>query len=367
ESPLSTDHWKRHVLDGPAAGKRLFVAALDIDNDKLLDIVAGNSWYKNSGKIGESWQKSRIGAGFENFMIAYDFDGDGDQDLLGTQGDMASSNDSNQFRLALNDGSGNFTLRADLPKGTGDFIQGIAAGRFQGNRIMVPLAWHQKAGITEALFVPDNPAKDPWELKLISPFSLNEKITPGDIDRDGDRDLLLGTAWLENRGDSWSDHIIGETRDLDPESEPDRNSLADINRDGRLDAVVVLEKGVNVLWFEQPENNPTGPWKRHIIGQSPGQGFSMAAVDMDRDGDIDVVVGEHRNPQNKNRLLFFENKDGFGQEWTLSIFDDGADGGMDHHDGLEVKDLDLDGDLDIISVGWKKPELWVYENQAIVK
>ena len=35
---------------------------------------------------------------------------------------------------------------------------------------------------------------------------------------------------------------------------------------------------------------------------------------------------------------------------------------IDHHDGTQAVDLDHDGDLDIISVGWSNPKIWIYEN-----
>ena len=35
---------------------------------------------------------------------------------------------------------------------------------------------------------------------------------------------------------------------------------------------------------------------------------------------------------------------------------------IDHHDGTQAVDLDGDGDLDIISMGWYNPKVWVFEN-----
>ena len=50
-------------------------------------------------------------------------------------------------------------------------------------------------------------------------------------------DLLLGTRWLRNEGEGrWALHSVDADR-----SNPDRNRLADINGDGRLDAVVAEE------------------------------------------------------------------------------------------------------------------------------
>ena len=52
----------------------------------------------------------------------------------------------------------------------------------------------------------------------------------------------------------------------------------------------------------EPAAPPAAWWKRHIIGQ----GFRMGIADFDADGDIDVVVGEHRTPDKTSRVVLFE-------------------------------------------------------------
>jgi hypothetical protein len=39
--------------------------------------------------------------------------------------------------------------------------------------------------------------------------------------------------------------------------------------------------------------------------------------------------------------------------------------GDEHHDGAQVADIDGDGDLDIISIGWSHDRVLLYENKAI--
>ncbi len=84
---------------------------------------------------------------------------------------------------------------------------------------------------------------------------------------------------------------------------------------------------------------------------------------MDRDGDLDVIVGEHnyRDPATA-RLLVFENLDGQGSRWREHVLHTGDE----HHDGAVVVDIDNDGDLDIISVGWSHSNVLLYENRSIV-
>jgi hypothetical protein len=92
--------------------------------------------------------------------------------------------------------------------------------------------------------------------------------------------------------------------------------------------------------------------------------LSIDAVDMDRDGDLDVIAGEHSPPRpNDCRLLIFENSDGAGMNWSLHLVHEGDE----HHQGAQAVDIDRDGDLDIISVGWTHSKVLLYENRAIIR
>jgi len=43
------------------------------------------------------------------------------------------------------------------------------------------------------------------------------------------------------------------------------------------------------------------------------------------------------------------------------VIDKGPKDQIDHHDGTQAF-LDNDGDLDIVSIGWYNPKVWVFEN-----
>jgi hypothetical protein len=289
----------------------------------------------------------------------YDFDGDGDVDILGTQGVGAAAN--RDFVWARNKGNGAFDIVRNIDySGGGDFLQGCVVDRLAAG-LQVALSWHRDGGGIYALNVPDDPSGKKWTTSLLSKTVSSppqgEDLSLGDIDRDGDLDLLLGEKWLRNDGGAWPTFVLGKVT----EGEPDRVDLADVNGDGRLDAVVSLELGTDVLWYEAPED-PTKQWQRHKIGVVAGQGFSMDTADFDSDGDPDVVIGEHRGPS-KNRVVMFENG-GRGAKWIEHVVDSGPKNEIDHHDGVQSVDMDGDGDLDLISIGWYNPKLWVFENLA---
>ena len=89
--------------------------------------------------------------------------------------------------------------------------------------------------------------------------------------------------------------------------------------------------------------------------------MSLGVGDMDGDGDLDVVVGEHNlaDPA-RARMLVFENADGSGTSWAEHL----VFVGDEHHDGAHLVDLDKDGDLDIVSIGWGHSRVLVYENRV---
>jgi len=350
---LSSAKWQRHLID-QLPERAMFVRMGDLNGDSHKDIVAGVCWWRNPGEAGGMWEKHTIGGSLRNMAMVDDFDGDGDLDILGTEGTGSKSN--HNFVWAENDGAGSFTPHDNINTGgEGDFLQGCVVADFGAGR-QVALSWHNGGGGVHVLSIPDKPAETPWPFATLTKTTEKECLSAADIDRDGDVDLLLGTVWLRNDGDKWTAFTLGEVT----AGEPDRNGLADINGDGRLDAVISLEKGTDVLWFEAPEDS-TQKWTRHIIGTSAGQGFSMDIADFDSDGDPDVVLGEHRG-KSENRVMIFENLDK-GASWKQHIIDSDQKSVIDHHLGTQTTDIDGDGDLDIISIGWYNPKLWIYERR----
>ena len=176
----------------------------------------------------------------------------------------------------------------------------------------------------------------------------------------GDLDILDGVSWFRNEGGGvytkflLSDASVGE---------PDRNVLVDMDDDGDLDAVIGFGHDVDgkISWYERGVD-PTALWTAHAIDNiPPAQAQSVDVADIDADGDMDVVVGEHTNPEISGlRLLLYERQD-VGSWVPHEIYS-----GDEHHDGAQLVDIDQDGDLDVVSIGWLHRRLMLYENQAIV-
>ena len=206
--------------------------------------------------------------------------------------------------------------------------------------------------------VPKKPATEQWKWKKISDVSQDEQLSVGHIEERRRIDLLLGTKWLNNGRKGWMAHTVFE-----PAGKPDRNRMADMNQDGRIDAIVgyeAISKPGKLAWYEQQESL-ADIWKEHLISEVIGP-MSLDVTDLDRDGDLDIIVGEHHKKKPKaSKLIVFENVDGKATKWKGHIVHTGDE----HHDGAVLIDIDRDGDLDIISIGWTHANVVLYENQVI--
>jgi len=346
--------WQTHLIDTDRPRRAVFVDTADLDGDGRQDVIAGAWWYRNPGAPGGDWTRHEIGAPLNQMAVVADLDGDGDADILGTVMEGAQDHIGNDFVWARNDGAGGFAIHSNVPAGSGNFLQGAAAGAFTGGGTQIALSWHNAAGGIQALSVPADPTGASWPLAAFSPAGAGEAISAGDIDSDGDLDLLLGAQWLENDPPGWTAHTLFEST-----HEADRNRLADMDGDGDLDAVVGFE-GISVnrpvAWYEQPAN-PTAPWPEHVIGTVIGP-QSLDVGDLDGDGDADVVVGEHNlDEPAEGRVFVFENRQGEWREHLVAT-------GHEHHDGTQLADIDGDGDDDIVSIGWSHGGVLLYERRA---
>ncbi|HMN29174.1 MAG TPA: VCBS repeat-containing protein, partial [Caldilineaceae bacterium] len=349
--------WQRQVIDESRPWRALFIMAADLDGDGRQEIISGNAWYQLDPADG-TWVRHALAAPLNNAVAVYDFDNDGDNDILGSAWQDNGANPA--LAWARNDGNGQFSVLTNIPNGEGDFLQGVAVSHFQPDGpLEVALSWHQRGHGVQMLTAPADPSNDQWSWRMISPAGQNEALSAGDIDQDGDMDLLQGTQWLRNDGpaaDSWTPLTLFATPDS-----PDRSRLADINQDGRLDAVVgyeAISKQGKLAWYEQPED-PTKPWREHVIAKLIGP-MSLDVGDLDGDGDPDIVVGEHNLAKPATaRLLTFTNVDGRGGSWqqTLVARRDG------HHDGAQIARLDGVNPA-LLSIGWSHNRPLLYSRAS---
>ncbi|MCI0491874.1 MAG: VCBS repeat-containing protein [Planctomycetes bacterium] len=221
-------------------------------------------------------------------------------------------------------------------------------------------------GGTFLLQIRDQPEAGNWPIQKITITDKDEQkgIGLGDLDRDGHPDLALAAGvrspqvdWWRNPGDgstNWTKHSIGTTTNMAKMME-----VADVNGDGRLDVVATDSeaKDSHLWWFEAPADLVNGAWLRHEIAQGYNGLDSLSVADLNHDGMPDIVIGETKD---QLRLVIYKNIGG-GKSWKEHLIDQGKES----HKGALTVDLDGDGDLDLVSIayfGFKDLHVWRNDN-----
>ncbi len=230
-----------------------------------------------------------------------------------------------------------------------------------------PLVWYQAPN---------------WTKRTISSNVSSESGSDvGDIDGDGDVDVVVGKTWFENvnAGASWVAHPLpvgsGSTHDI---------IVADVNGDGRLDitmrgqsasvvtvyqqntptswTVYDVQPGIGLngldvadvngdgrpdivvggIWMENPGGNPaTGTWASHTFAPNWNTYASVKVIDMDGDGRRDIVLSVS---EAQGKLSWFKAPaDPVNGTWQENVIDTG----LNKVHCFAVIDMNGDGLLDV--------------------
>ena len=180
-----------------------------------------------------------------------------------------------------------------------------------------------------------------------------------DLDNDGDLDTIIsypsGSSnsfiWLENidgLGTYGSQQIIMNTNLW-------MNDIytGDLNGDGKMDIITASLGTGDVYWFEHLNGQGNfGP--PQIIAPNEYGASSVYAVDIDNDGDLDVLSASFLN----NRIAWYENTDGQGNFGPQQIIITSPN----HMRDVYAADIDGDGDFDVLSASRDDNRIAWYEN-----
>ena len=240
----------------------------DVNNDGLMDFYIGGA--KNSaGKlflnIGQNKYKSSNADLFEkdkqsedSQVVFFDADNDGDLDLYVSSGGVEYSSSSYALfdRLYINDGFGEYARSSQLL-----------------------------------------PTSNPESTSV---------VIPNDFDKDGDIDLFVGirlkpgSIGVPQNGYILENNGKGEYKDVTLELAPEMIELgmitdakwSDFDNDDDYDLIIVGE-WMGIKLFENDNSNFTEISKDVGLKNTSGWWNRIASSDIDNDGDIDFIVGNH--------------------------------------------------------------------------
>ena len=285
-------------------------APWDVDGDGLLDIVTlswhgqSNEWLKNPGldKLDSFWEISLVEKN-GNFETGEQYDIRGNGKLEGL---IPGSQITTLYTIGKKeDGSTGLirTLISDKP-----MAYGGGCGDVNGDGrpdILRPNAWFE---------APEDILTGQWIEHPLSIGGKDGKVdhTPQilvlDVNKDGRNDLITSSAhgygifWYEQLEgkDQWKQHTIDDTW-----TQAHALCLADIDGDGEVELIAGKrfrahnggdpeEDKPQCLYYYKHAVDADGKvaWTRHTISYDEGVGSSMTifAVDIDGDGDLDLVM-----------------------------------------------------------------------------
>jgi hypothetical protein len=284
------------------------VELVDVDGDGDLDLVCGNldqdRLYLNDGRgtfTDVTAGRMPVSGAPTNCVVAGDVDGDRDADLvLATDGPT---------RLYLNDGTGRFT---DATPGrlAGENVR-VALGDVDGDGDLDLLCANEGQ---DRLYLNDGTGTftDATASHMPADSHANYSLALGDVDGDRDLDVVFGNndtlgdrrnfLYLNDGTGTFTD-VTASRMPVDAEYTQDV-ALGDVDGDGDLDLLtghVGARPGANrnALFV----NGGTGTFTDVTAARMPGRAFdatwAVALADVDFDGDLDMLFA---NPGQRNGL-----------------------------------------------------------------
>jgi hypothetical protein len=353
--------WSIHDIDADSSALSLTVA--DVDGDGDLDVVSGIgganqiNWWEHDGVPTDDWTSHEIdgGLGILGDVECADVTGDGAMDVVATVPTIDTvglweASGTSWIQRNLSVPSDNYPSSVEIVDLDADGDLDVLTAVLYTNTVQYYENTDGSGGAWLRRTINDD-MDDAWD------------AVTGDLDGDGDLDVVAtgiysdDVKWFENRV------IHRELEYGDPVDartgmgEPRGVEMGDINRDGLVDMVVAEwdDDTITVLLGINPD---AGLWLEQTVVSSFDRVRDVALVDLDRDGDLDVVGAALGSDQ----VWWWENDGSAFPSWTSHPILNSFDGAH----AVEPADIDGDGDVDLFVVGFDGDEAaWVMNANGV--
>ncbi|RPJ38812.1 MAG: VCBS repeat-containing protein, partial [Chloroflexi bacterium] len=322
--------WIEHVIDPAVKDVECGGSLIDLTGNGYLDVICGSAsggavwWWENPGAGDRPWPKHTIlqpGSGYFH--------------------------DTATGRISPNDPLHLFLNHQDPPNGATVYSIPIPAdptcSPWPGAQV---IASQQ----SEALVGPDG---------SVLKHQAEEGLAIGDIDGDGQNEIVSGTSWFKYQNAAWHRYKFAQGYITN------KAVIGDVDGDGKNE--IVLSEGDPMIygktqggrlgWFK-PGADITELWAEHILDDGLLDAHSLVLGDVCRQGRLDILTAEigwaDENRGYKRRapwVLLFENL-GSGR-FARHIIDQGTGA----HEGV-LADLRGSGRLDFVCKPLHGPDRW---------
>ncbi len=352
--PKVGEGFKLHVIN--ADSRYEAAGVLDVNRDGKLDILSGGFWYEAPG-----WEKHFVREIKEEGNYFYDFanlpmdvDGDGWTDTVG-----AAWHNKMVYWVRNPGKTGGAwpVFEIDTPGNMETALAYDINGDGQMDllpNIMTAVAWYEFHRDVAA------PGEARWEKHELPKEAAGHGIGAGDINQDGRCDIVAPRGWLEQTATGWqwrSEFDLGST------SIP--ILVHDVNGDGTPDLIWGLGHNYGIYWLQQKSANGQRTWEKRLIDESWSQPHFMVMADLDNDGKAELVTGKRYYAHNGNdpgendpECVYYYKFHTATKDWTRHTIHAGGRVGFGIN--TAVVDIDGDGDLDVVAPG--KSGLYLLEN-----
>ncbi|MBM3335188.1 VCBS repeat-containing protein [Candidatus Sumerlaeota bacterium] len=347
------------------------VCVADFNGDGKLDIAAGSYLY-----LAPDWKAIKIrtlegkvdekGKGYHDDFanLPFDVDGDGKMDIVSCQ----------WFAKTIRWHRNTLGKEGDWPEKIVETVTNFESGELEdidgdgkANEvlaIMAPTVWYEAGNL---------PSGERGLIKhVVSEKRMNFGGGVGDVNGDGRPDILRPDGWFEGPTDprkgQWIEHPWGlGAKDGKADHTP-QILVHDVNGDGLADVVTSSAHKWGIFWYEQIRQGDKTAWKQHTIDDTWTQAHSLALVDINGDGALDLVTGKRFMAHNGGDpdefsplgVYWYEFRRDPAPRWIKHVisYNEGIGSGIN----LCAVDLDGDGDTDVVVTGkWGGP-VW-FENK----
>jgi hypothetical protein len=333
------------------------VLAADMDGDGDLDTISASSgntvvWFENTGNFDDDafGDLNVISDQGATAIAAADMDGDGDQDIVAA---------GSSLLWFENDGSGVFGA-GNVISGCCQVYEALIPGDFDNDGdfdIVTGGEPHTGVGLSTVVLWTNDGFWTPLGVTTsagLGPAPSARAVELADLDRDGDLDILVAAQSGGLGNLVWHPNLmpgVGAEAIISPTGDTRALAVADVDDDGDPDVVSATDDSILL------HTNTALAFTSATISATTQFAIDVGIADLDSDGDDDIVSAS----RDDDTVGWHENLTGDGMTWAVRQISTSGDAPV----SVAIADLDRDGDDDLISASAGDARVAWHRNKSI--